>query len=490
IPVHVGLLGHIDAGKTAIAKSLPEIASTAGLDKHPQAQRRGITIDIGFTFFSLENYMVTLVDAPGHADLIRSVVSCANIIDIGFLVIDALQGPQVQTGEHFLILDLLQVPQLFIIINKIDLVDNDRILEVRREINKIIKGTRFEKNHQLFEVSAKQNIGFSKLKEKLLESIKNLKIKRQNQGTFKFLIDHHFTKKGHGTILTGTVISGKAKIGQNIVILPEKLTGKIRSVQKWKKESNSIVQKWKKESNSIEAGDRCGISVSDINPEQISRGSFATDNESEYYQSQIYEIEANILKLYKHSIKFGQHVNINHGMMALNGRIYPFRKEIWKNKEIYVPLSPNPNLKVFNAILWIDKVEYVKKGEFLLLSRLDLSPKSLRIMGSSSIIRILKDPIYMFKEKIKKGKIKDAKYRTSSVIVENLVFSVEGAHTILNLDAEKPFGKIKSTFGKKGNVEVLIRENLGEKIPITKDTIVSLKLYKKFKLDNSKSYIY
>ncbi|MHA1476089.1 MAG: GTP-binding protein, partial [Promethearchaeota archaeon] len=57
IPVHVGLLGHIDSGKTAIAKSLTEIASTAGLDKHPQAQRRGITIDMGFTFFSLENYM-------------------------------------------------------------------------------------------------------------------------------------------------------------------------------------------------------------------------------------------------------------------------------------------------------------------------------------------------------------------------------------------------------------------------------------------------
>ena len=478
-PVHVGLLGHIDAGKTAIAKCLTKIVSTAGLDKHPQAQRRGITIDMGFTFFPLENYMVTLVDAPGHADLIRSVVSCANIIDIGFLVIDALQGPQVQTGEHFLILDLLQVPQLFILINKTDLVDKDRILEVHREINEIIKGTRFEKNHLIFEVSAKLNIGFSQLKEKLLEMIKNLNLQRQNQGTFKFLIDHHFKKKGQGTILTGTVISGKAKIGQNISILPEKLTGKIRSIQKWKKNSSFI-----------EAGDRCGISVSNINPEQISRGSFATDNEYEYYQSQIFEINVKILPLYNHSIKFGQHVNINHGMMALNGRIYPYRKEIWKNNEIYVPLSPNFNLKDFNAILWIDKVEYVKKGEFLLLSRFDLSPKSLRIMGSSSIVQILRDPIYLFKEKIKKGKIKNAKYRTSSVIVENLALSVEGAHNILNLEAENPFGKIKSIFGKKGNVEVLIRENLENKIPITKDTIIFLKFYKKFKLDNSKSYIY
>ncbi len=478
-PVHVGLLGHIDAGKTAIARCLTEIESTAGLDKHSQSQRRGITIDMGFTFFPLDNYMVTLVDAPGHADLISSVVSCANIIDIGFLVIDALQGPQVQTGEHFLILDLLKVPQLFIIINKIDLVEKDRTIEVRKEVNKIIKGTRFEKNHKIIEVSAKKNLGFIKLKEILLETILNLNLLRDDEGTFKFLIDHHFKKKGHGTILTGTATSGKAKIGQNIFILPEKLNCKIKSIQKWKEESNSI-----------DAGDRCGISVSDINPEQISRGSFATDNESEYNKSQIYEIELKTLPLYKHSIKFGQHININHGMMALNGRIYPFRKEIWKNSEIMVPLSPDSNLKMFKAILWIDKLEYVKKGDFLLLSRLDLSPKSLRIMGSSTIIQILEEPTYMFKEKMKKGKIKDAKYRTSSVIVENLVASVEGAHTILNLEAEKPFGMIKSTFGKKGNVEVLIKENLKEKNPITKDTIVFLKLYKKFKLENSKSYNY
>ncbi|QEE14905.2 GTP-binding protein [Promethearchaeum syntrophicum] len=477
IPIHVGLLGHIDAGKTAIAKCLTEIASTAGLDKHSQAQKRGITIDMGFTFFSLENYMITLVDAPGHADLIRSVVSCANIIDIGFLVIDALQGFQVQTGEHFLILDLLNLSQLFILINKTDLVDKKRILEVRRDIGKIILGTRFEKSCQIFEVSAIKNIGFSKLKEKLLETIKTLKIQRQNHGTFKFLIDHHFKKKGQGTILTGTVVSGKAKIGENLSILPEKLTGKIRSIQKWKKEHDFI-----------EAGDRCGISLSNISPEQISRGSFATDNESEFTQSQIYDIAVKILPLYNHSIKFGQHININHGMMALNGRIYPYRKELWKNNEIYVPLSPNSNLKVFNAILYNDKVEYVKKGEFLLLSRLDLSPKSLRIMGSSIIVRILKDPIYMFKEKIKKGKVKDAQYRVSSVIVENLASSIEGAHSIINLIAEKPFGKIKSTFGKKGNVEVLIRENFKEKMPITKETTVSLKVFKKFQVDNTKSY--
>ena len=421
--------------------------------------------------------MITLVDAPGHADLIRSVVSCANIIDIGFLVIDAVQGFQVQSGEHFLILDLLKVPRLFILINKIDLVDQARVLQVREEIHKVIKGTRFENNFKIHEISAKEKIGFDKLKESLLSTIKKLHIERNTNGTFKFLIDHHFKKKGQGTILTGTVISGKAKIRDKIVILPQKLNTKIRSIQKWKTKDDKL-----------EAGDRCGISVSDINPEQISRGSFATDNENKFIQSQFFDVKVKLLSLFKHSIKFGQNININHGMMALNGRIFPYHVRNWQNKEILCPLSPNIDNKSFNAFIWLDKAEFVKKDEKFLLSRLDLSPKSLRIMGSGEITQILKEPIFLFKEKIKKGKVKDANYRPSSVIVENLALSSEGANTILNFEAEFPFGKIKSIFGKKGNVEVQITQNYEKIDSIKKGEEVLLKFYKKFELDPTKFY--
>ncbi|MFW9927154.1 MAG: GTP-binding protein, partial [Candidatus Thorarchaeota archaeon] len=92
VPVHVGLMGHIDHGKTALAKALSSKVSTAGLDKHPQAKQRGITIDLGFTMFKMDKLLVTLVDAPGHADLIRSVVAGANIIDAAILVIAADEG--------------------------------------------------------------------------------------------------------------------------------------------------------------------------------------------------------------------------------------------------------------------------------------------------------------------------------------------------------------------------------------------------------------
>lgn len=133
IPIHIGLMGHIDAGKTAIARCFTEIISTAGLDKHSQSQARGITIDLGFTFFQLEKYMITLVDAPGHADLIKSVVSAAKIIDMAILVIDATKGPQVQTGEHLLILDMLKIPHVFVLINKIDLIAQAKIAELQEK---------------------------------------------------------------------------------------------------------------------------------------------------------------------------------------------------------------------------------------------------------------------------------------------------------------------------------------------------------------------
>ena len=137
IPVHVGLMGHIDHGKTELARVLSEKVSTAGLDKHPQSKRRGITIDLGFTMFKLKEYIVTLVDAPGHADLIRSVVAGANIIDAAILVIAADEGPMVQTGEHIIVLRSLEVKSLVVALTKIDLVDETKLSETTNKIHNI-----------------------------------------------------------------------------------------------------------------------------------------------------------------------------------------------------------------------------------------------------------------------------------------------------------------------------------------------------------------
>ena len=162
--VHIGLLGHIDSGKTKVAECLTEIISTAGLDKHPQAKERGITIDLGFSFFSLseDKYMVTIVDAPGHANLIRSVVACANIIDLALVVVDAEKGPQVQTGEHLMILHSMGIKDIIFVVNKIDLVQDLAIKKTIESLKYLIIGLDF-KVHDFIPVSAKERKGIEQL---------------------------------------------------------------------------------------------------------------------------------------------------------------------------------------------------------------------------------------------------------------------------------------------------------------------------------------
>lgn len=105
--INLGLLGHVDSGKTSLAKTLSTFGSTASFDRHPQSQERGITIDLGFSTFELsQDSRVTLVDCPGHSSLIRTVIGGIQIIDGIILVIDASVGLQHQTNECLLLAKL------------------------------------------------------------------------------------------------------------------------------------------------------------------------------------------------------------------------------------------------------------------------------------------------------------------------------------------------------------------------------------------------
>ncbi len=145
VPVHIGLMGHIAHGKTALARAISDHVSTAGLDKHPQSKERGITIDLGFTMFVLDKYLVTLVDAPGHADLIRSVVAGANIIDTAILTVAADEGPKVQTGEHLLVLRSLDIDSVVIAITKSELADGKRLADVEAMMIRQVEEVGFRK---------------------------------------------------------------------------------------------------------------------------------------------------------------------------------------------------------------------------------------------------------------------------------------------------------------------------------------------------------
>jgi selenocysteine-specific elongation factor len=473
IPVHVGLMGHIDAGKTSVARCLSEIVSTAGLDAHSQAQKRGITIDLGFTFFQMKNYIVTLVDAPGHADLIKSVFSAANIIDTAIIVVDAVEGPQVQTGEHLVVLDLIGIPFLFVVINKIDIANQVQLENTEHKIQSILNRTRFKDNYTISSVSSKNNAGFDTLKEKLVDFFEQKKIIRQIQNPLIYLIDHHFVKKGQGAIFTGTTIGGTAKVGDPIIILPLNVKTKIKSIEKMKKSSATI-----------SAGDRCGIAVQDVDITQIKRGCIATNQPEFFLHGQIIDTLISQYSLFNHSTKFGEQITVNHRMQSLTGRIFPYTQMASSGSINRFALENISDQKEYKAIIWLESEEFFMTGDDLLLSRLDLPPKTLRIMGTAKIQMLISPPIRMAKIKIKRGLVKNPSYSAKSVVVEGLAQSLIGAQRIVNSVANPPFSKITSTFGQNGNVIVdVLAPHKCEK-----GEEVFLKIVKDFELDFSKSY--
>merc|ERR1711953_964388 len=129
---NIGVLGHVDSGKTSLVKAISTTASTACFDKNPQSVERGITLDLGFSSFQCplpdkiksagySRLQVTLVDCPGHASLIRTIIGGAQIIDLMVLVVDVTKGVQTQTAECLIIGEIL-CPKMLVVLNKVDLL--------------------------------------------------------------------------------------------------------------------------------------------------------------------------------------------------------------------------------------------------------------------------------------------------------------------------------------------------------------------------------
>ncbi|MFW9826914.1 MAG: GTP-binding protein [Candidatus Thorarchaeota archaeon] len=441
-PIHIGLFGHIDSGKTAIAEKLSEIISTAGIDAHPQSKERGITIDLGFTSFILDKYLITLVDGPGHADLIKITASSIEIIDCALIVIDINKGPQVQTGEHIIIIESLNIDKIIVVLNKIDLFGGN----IEEEIEKtrdFFKSTSFGYDVPIYAISAKNEIGFEDLKNGILKLIKSLKIERETNGEIIIPVDHHFPIKGRGAILTGTILSGVLKIDQILEILPIKSSGRVKNIQIFHHDVDSA-----------KAGDRVGLNIKGIDLRKVFRGCYATSNSDNFEYSNIIEVMVNKNKLFKPKTNFGTQIHITIGMHTTTGYIYPYYDLDGKR----VQRNVDNKDQIFNAIIvFKEKVIIKKKNAFMLISRLDLPPTTLRILGSAKLLKIHEEQPIFYKYKIKKGIIKNPDH-SEGIICTGLAQSVTGAKKLIGKKLEEPFSKILNTFGTKGAVIIGLKD--------------------------------
>lgn len=252
----LGTAGHIDHGKTSLIKAITGVNT----DRLKEEQLRGITIELGFASLELSNgQKLGVVDVPGHEKFVKNMVAGATGIDIMALVIAADEGIMPQTKEHMEICSLLDIRHGLVVLTKIDMVEEDWLEMVKEEVQEFTKDT-FLEEAPMVAVSSTTGQGLDELIAEL-EKISDLVTARISSGLLRLPVDRVFTMKGFGTVITGTLISGKVDVGEPIMIYPNHITSKIRGIQV---HGESV--------ESARAGMRTAINFQGLDKEMINRG--------------------------------------------------------------------------------------------------------------------------------------------------------------------------------------------------------------------------
>jgi selenocysteine-specific elongation factor len=222
----IGTAGHIDHGKSTLVKALTGIDP----DRLAEEKERGMTIDLGFAWLTLPGGReVSIVDVPGHEGFIKNMLAGVGGIDAALLVIAADEGIMPQTREHLAILDLLRVPRGVVALTKADLVDEDWIEMVREEVEEYLLPTTLA-GSAIIPLSAYTGQGLPELVTEL-ERLLDEAQERQNIARPRLPIDRVFTMTGFGTVVTGTLLDGVFKTGQEVEVLPQGVKTRIRTLQ-------------------------------------------------------------------------------------------------------------------------------------------------------------------------------------------------------------------------------------------------------------------
>lgn len=226
MPVIIGTAGHIDHGKTCLIKALTGMDT----DRLKEEKERGISIDLGFAYFDLpDGIRCGVVDVPGHERFIKNMLAGATGIDLVLFVVAADDGIMPQTREHLEIMHLLRVKRGIFIITKTDLVGKDRVDEATGMIKRLIIDTCLA-GSPIIPVSSLTGEGMEELKKAIAAEVKKI-TPRPEGGFFRLPIDRSFSIKGFGTVVTGTVVSGRVKKGEEVLILPGKIKARVRGIQ-------------------------------------------------------------------------------------------------------------------------------------------------------------------------------------------------------------------------------------------------------------------
>ncbi len=257
----IGTAGHVDHGKSTLVKALTGIDP----DRLKEEREREMTIDLGFAWLTLPSgEPVSVVDVPGHEDFIKNMLAGVGGIDAAVLAIAADEGVMPQTREHLAILDLLKVKTGVVALTKVDLVDDPEWLElVETDVAELLEGTVLAEA-RIIPVSARTGQGLKDLLAEL-DHLLQVTPPRRDVGRARLPIDRVFTMSGFGTVVTGTLIDGHLRVGEEVEILPKGIKARIRGLQTHKTKLEMAIP-----------GSRVAINLTGVSTDQLERGDVVT----------------------------------------------------------------------------------------------------------------------------------------------------------------------------------------------------------------------
>jgi selenocysteine-specific elongation factor len=252
----LGTAGHIDHGKTSLVRAVTGIDT----ERLKEEKERGITIELGFAHLDLPNGRhIGVVDVPGHEKFVKNMVAGATGIDIVAMVIAADEGVMPQTREHMEICTLLGVRHGLVALTKVDMVDEEMLELAQEDIREFTRGS-FLENAPILPVSAVTGQGLPEF-VRAVEALANEVPDRPASTLFRLPVDRVFTMKGFGTVITGTLVSGRVQVGDPVMVYPSGVTSKVRGIQV----HNESV-------NAAESGQRTAINFQGLDKEAVARG--------------------------------------------------------------------------------------------------------------------------------------------------------------------------------------------------------------------------
>ena len=304
--VNVGTIGHVDHGKTTLTAAISKVLADkypdlnekrdfGMIDSAPEERQRGITINIAHIEYQTEKRHYAHVDAPGHADYVKNMITGADQMDGAILVVAATDGPMAQTREHVLLARQVGVPTLLVALNKADMVDDEELLDlVEMEVRDLLSSQEFDgDNAPVIRVSALKALEgdpewVAKIEE-LMDAVDTYipDPVREKDKPFLMPIEDVFTITGRGTVVTGRAERGTLKLNSEVEIVG------IRPIQKT---TVTGIEMFHKQLDEAWAGENCGLLLRGLKRDDVERGQVVVEPGSITPHT---EFEANVYILSK-----------------------------------------------------------------------------------------------------------------------------------------------------------------------------------------------